>query len=104
MRRKLLSVGFVALLGIAAFGVSGTAGAGGCNYKGGKNALPTSGLPVLVYGNGDMSPSGFVGVSDGTSGNYVQISGDSSSIQVEMFIGSANANGYANSSGAYGGC
>ena len=104
MRRRLLSVGLAALLVAAAFSVADPATAG-CKYKGGgKNSLPTNGLPVLVYGYGDMSPKGYAGVGDGTSGNYAQISGDASGIQIEMNFKSINANGYANTGGQFGGC
>ncbi len=102
MRKKLLCV---ALVATAAFSIAGPATAKSpCKYKGKHNALPTGGLPVLVYANGDMSPSGFVGIGDGTSDNYAQVGGDSSGVQVEGKSSTAGQSGYANTGASYGSC
>lgn len=81
-----------------------TVASAGCTYKGDANALPTSGLPLLVYANGDQSPSGFIGISDGSGDNYGQVSGDASGVQFEGKSTSAGQSGYANSSGTTGSC
>jgi hypothetical protein len=102
VRRKLLSVALMAAAGLA---IAGPANAGSpCRYKGKGNALPDGGLPVLVYANGDTSPSGYVGIGDGTSNNYGQVSGDSSGVQIEGKSSSAGESGNANSNAYYGSC
>jgi hypothetical protein len=95
----------VAFAAVAALGPVTAASAGGpCKYMGGGNALPTSGLPVVLFANGDTSPSGYVGVGDGTSANYAQVSGNAGGAQVEGKSSTAGESGYANTSGAYGSC
>ena len=101
MRRIVVCVGFVAL----AAGAIAVPSAGpsqllaGCNYKGGDNALPATGTPYGVYGNGDMSPKGHVGFSNGSKTGYFQASGDANGAQVEGNSDTAGASGYANTSG-----
>jgi hypothetical protein len=92
---------FVAFVagGIAAFGTGTTHVLAGCNYKGGDNALPATGTPYGVYGNGTMSPSGHVGFSNGSKSGYAQASGDADGIQVEGNSETAGQSGYANTSG-----
>jgi len=103
VRKKLLCV---ALVAVASAGLAGTASAKSpCKYKGKTNGLPVpGGLPAWVYANGDMSPSGYVGVGDGTSDNYAQVSGDAGGVQVEGKSKDAGQSGYANTGASYGSC
>lgn len=104
MRRKCISLAFAGMLVAVVLNSAGSAAAEGCSYKGGDNALPTSGLPVLVYANGGAAPSGHIGVSDGTGDNYGQVSGGSSGIQAEGKSTTAGQSGYTHSGGGMGGC
>jgi hypothetical protein len=92
------------LVGLVATGITGI-GAGpahvlaGCKYKGGDNALPATGTPYGVYGNGSMAPSGHIGFSNGSKSGYLQASGDADGVQVEGNSDTAGQSGYANTSG-----
>jgi hypothetical protein len=100
---KLLT--FAGVLAAIVLGSAGSAAAASsCSYKGRANALPTSGAPVLVYANGDASPSGFIGISDGSGDNYGQLSGDSSGIQAEGKSASLGQSGWVKSDGSMGSC
>ena len=102
MRKTLLSIACIA---VTIVGTAGHATAKSpCTYKGKQNALPTAGLPIYVYADGDMSPSGYVGVGDGTSDNYGQIGGDSSGAQAEGRSKAAGESGYVNTGASYGSC
>ena len=103
MRKTVLCIACVA---IAIFGTAGHAAAKGpCKYKGKDNGLPVpAGLPVWIYANGDMSPSGYAGVGDGTSDNYGQVGGDSSGAQAEGQSKTIGESGYANTGASYGSC
>jgi hypothetical protein len=88
-----------------AFGsADAAAAASGCKYQGGSNALPTSGAPALVYANGNASPSGFIGISDGSGDNYGQLSGDSSGGQLEGNSTTLGQSGWVRTDGSMGSC
>jgi hypothetical protein len=101
VRRIVVCLSFVAFVAAFIAGVSTrpTLVLAGCKYKGGDNALPATGTPYGIYGNGTMSPSGHVGFSNGSKTGYAQASGDSSGIQFEGNSDSAGQSGYANTAG-----
>ena len=103
MRKSIASFAFISAVVGSVLGVSSSASAD-CSYKGDSNALPTSGLPVLVYANGDTTPAGFIGISDGSGDNYGQISGGPSGVQIEGKSSDAGQSGWAKSDGAMGAC
>ena len=102
MRKIVVWLGSLALVAVVGFGVPARSDRtllAGCKYKGGDNALPATGTPYIVYGNGSMSPSGHIGFSNGSKSGYFQVSGDSSGIQIEGNSDTAGAGGYANTKG-----
>ena len=100
MRKILVSFGLLVVVAVGLLVPSGTGIlTAGCNYKGGDSALPATGTPYGVYGNGDMSPKGHVGFSNGSKSGYAQVSGDASGIQVEGNSETAGQSGYANTKG-----
>lgn len=101
MRRIIVCLGFAAFAAgaVAGFGAGGGHVLAGCSYKGGDNAVPATGTPYGVYGNGDMSPKGHIGFSNGSKSGYAQASGDSSGAQVEGNSDTAGQSGYANTKG-----
>jgi hypothetical protein len=102
VRRRLLCV---TLIGVASFGLGATASAKSpCKYMGKGNALPTAGLPVYVYADGNTSPSVYVGGGDGTSHNYGQVSASSRGAQAEGKSKTLGESGYINTGGHYGPC
>lgn len=101
MRKILVCLGLLALVGVGVVvpTKSDRVLSAGCKYKGDDNALPATGTPYIVYGNGSMAPSGHIGFSNGSKSGYLQASGDSGGVQVEGNSDTAGASGYANTSG-----
>ncbi len=101
MRKIMVLLGLLALVGVGLVvpARSDRVLTAGCGYKGGDNALPATGTPYGVYGNGSMAPSGHVGFSNGSKSGYLQASGDANGVQVEGNSDTAGQSGYANTSG-----
>lgn len=101
MRKIVIFLGLLALVGIGVVvpARSDRVLTAGCSYKGGDSALPATGTPYGVYGNGSMAPSGHIGFSNGSKSGYAQASGDASGVQVEGNSETAGRSGYANTKG-----
>ncbi len=68
------------------------------------NALPTGGLPVLVYANGSTAPSAVAGIGDCTSSNYAPVSLSGATAQVEANSVLAGQSIWVDSNGNMGSC
>ena len=104
MRRKIGTIVVAGFIGAAAFALAAPSASAGCMYQGENNALPTGGLPVLVFANYSTAPSALAGVGDGTSSNYVQVTLSGTTAQLEANSALAGQSMWIDSNGNMGSC
>ena len=104
MRRRIATIVVAGVMGAAAFALAAPSASAGCFYQGDNNALPTAGLPVLVFANYSTAPSALAGVGDGTSSNYAQVSLSGTTAQLEANSALAGQSIWIDSNGNTGSC